>query len=300
MKTEPRYPWIWPAIAFGAIAISFVSVGLRSMREESLGLHKSLDLDLIHTMRLALLASSEAQYSSLITRDTQRAQELARQSEHNFEALKQARTELEAELPTQIETRYMQRIDSCIAALEKLRTKLSGLSSQNTNRRAYDLATGSGFDLLQEIDREVQNWIESPDLEPRAAERKSLYELRLSLLRIQSLLIPHIFEQEDERMSQLEADMQAERNRIDKSLQELATNATLLEQRSWLASKLDRYWQLNGEIIELSRANSNIQSESLALNEYRDAQLDCESALVDLQKQIEALIPASVIPKGRM
>jgi len=109
-------------------------------------------------------------------------------------------------------------------------------------------------------------------------------------LRIQTLLPPHIAEESDKRMDELEALMTTEDTQVRQNLESLAALPKVRTDPDLAAAKA-RYAEfshLRAQIVALSRENSNVRSLSISLNQKRKAMLVAQAALSALQEAILA------------
>ncbi len=110
--------------------------------------------------------------------------------------------------------------------------------------------------------------------------------------RIQALLPLHISEAGDQRMDELEANMTKEDQRVRshlKSLDEVLgpSSPDLEKARSGYA----RFTELKGQILDLSRQNTNVRSLIISLNQKRKATQICQDALIALDLAIRQEAP---------
>jgi len=114
-------------------------------------------------------------------------------------------------------------------------------------------------------------------------------DARIRALRIQTLLPPHIAEESDQKMDELEAQMAQEDQEIRKDFEGLAS---LLKPagNSDLETAMSRYAKFNeikAQITRLSRENTNVRSVVISLNQKRRVMLMCQDALAALEQAIE-------------
>ena len=155
--------------------------------------------------------------------------------------------------------------------------------------KAYGLLFGPAADTLAEMDaalaRLVARQADQPD-----AKRAVLLALgaRIGALRIQTLLAPHIAEESDARMDQLEGSMAREDAQVREDLDGLAAlpqldgDADLAVARS----RFLRHGELKARILSLSRENTNVRSLALSLNQERKAMASCLGASSALRQTI--------------
>lgn len=111
----------------------------------------------------------------------------------------------------------------------------------------------------------------------------------IGALRIQTLLPPHIAEPNDQRMGELEALMSQQDEVVRSDLASLAALPNLAG-RADLTLAASRYAELRAlreQVLALSRANTNVRSLSLSLDQKRKTMLRCHDALSRLRDAIE-------------
>lgn len=262
---------------------------------------------LVNAMRLSLAAASEAQNSAVMSTGEQDAKTFADEARLATAALEGGRIELERllkEHPRPPEIVLMERVAQTLHEFHQIDEQLLDLASQNSNRKALSLAFGPAMKLLNEMDESLSRIIaddtELPsDIRPRVVQLVG--EVRVGLLRMQVLLLPHIAEASDKKMHEFELQLSA----IDKKVRDhFAALSALLPERekSILATTTSRYAEfetLKSEIIKLSRENTDLRAVGIALKEKRKAMLACQDALVALEHAIRAEPIAPTIPSGR-
>ena len=114
------------------------------------------------------------------------------------------------------------------------------------------------------------------------------YGAEISGLRLQTLLPPHIAEQSDQKMDEMEALISKEDQVIHMDLDKL-TGIAKNHPNPDLAkavSSYDRFSQIKTRILALSRENTNVKSLSIALNQKRKVMFLCQDTLTRLQQAI--------------
>jgi hypothetical protein len=121
-------------------------------------------------------------------------------------------------------------------------------------------------------------------------------ETQNAALRIQILLAPHIAEESEKKMDELEAAM-AERDEVVradltrlKAVRDLSGDPDLEAAESGYA----RYGSLRTQILSLSRKNTNVRSTALSLKDNREALRACQGALDALEQAVRAEQPTQV------
>ena len=114
------------------------------------------------------------------------------------------------------------------------------------------------------------------------------YDTEISCLLLQTLIPPHIAEESDQKMNELEVLMNKEDKQIRKNLDEL-TVLQKLKQNANLATAVSSYAlfsKIKTRILALSRENTNVKSLSISLNQKRKVMLLCQDTLDKLQQAI--------------
>jgi hypothetical protein len=107
--------------------------------------------------------------------------------------------------------------------------------------------------------------------------------------RIQALQTPHIAESSNERMDAIEERMESCHRQLEEALAALAetvdpgSRPRLAEARA----AAEQLWEVNRQIIPLSRQNTNVRSLSLSLGRKRVVTAQCEQLLEALQTTVD-------------
>ena len=110
---------------------------------------------------------------------------------------------------------------------------------------------------------------------------------RLGVLRIQVLLAPHIAEESDTKMDQMEALMSKEEALVRNALDGLGALAKGNDANLGKATaEFARYEDIKTRILVLSRENTNVRSLALSLNQKRNALALCMDALGALKAAV--------------
>jgi len=163
------------------------------------------------------------------------------------------------------------------------------LAVKNTNLKAYGLLFGAAASALSEMDTALSRVIAK---HAESADAKRVMQLafgaRLGALRIQALLSPHIAEESDQKMDQMEASMGKEEVQVRKDLDGLTTLAKLPGDADLVAaaSQFSRYEEVKARILSLSRENTNVRSLTLSLSQKRKAMALCLDSLNALKLAI--------------
>ena len=174
---------------------------------------------------------------------------------------------------------------------ESLSVWVSALAVTNTNLKAYSLDFGPAATALQEMNAALGRLVAATIDAPAANSiLRLVFGAQTGALRIQTLLPPHIAEEDGTKEDELEARMATDDAQVRKSLAGLAALPKFSADPD-LATATARYAefsQLRAQIIALSRANTHVRSLSISLNQKRKVMRVCQAALQALQAAIQA------------
>ena len=310
MKTRAGFnDFIWMAAgAMIMLAIMLVALYLHEEQNPAAQLaFKAKRVQLVEQMRLALAWASEAEKSAVMATTDQDSQSFADQARAQVAAVERGRKELEELLQTggtKTEQDLLAQFSQAFAEFQRIDQDLLDLAVQNTNLKAFSLAFGPAAEALTEMDAAlspvVAQYVSSTS--PDARQVMALADdARIRALRIQTLLAPHIAEESDQKMDELEARMATEDLEVRKDLEGLAS---LLKPGGspdieTATSRYARFGGIKTQIIKLSRANTNVRSLALSLNQKRKVMLMCQDALAALEQAVqqEPIAAAPVPPR---
>jgi hypothetical protein len=156
---------------------------------------------------------------------------------------------------------------------------------KNTNLKAYSLLFGEAAETLEEMDAALSRVIAKHANSTEAKRVMAMaFDARIDVLKIQTQLAPHIAEESDEKMDQMEIPMRQEETQIRKDLAGLASTARPRgdPDLATAVSQFARYEEIKTRILALSRENTNVRSLALSLRQKRNAlalSLDALNAL---------------------
>jgi hypothetical protein len=180
------------------------------------------------------------------------------------------------------ETRLLEEFAARFAEYKALDRRILDLAVENTNLKAQRLSFGPAQAAADAFRDSLEAVV--PARDPWRV--KALVATAVSAVReIQVLQAPHIAEPEDASMTRLESLMAAAEAVARKAIDTLPA---LVEPASrprlaTAATTLDRFMDLNAQIIALSRRNTNVRSLALSLDQKRKLTRPCEETLRALQ-----------------
>lgn len=249
-------------------------------------------LQLVTAMRLNLVAAEEAEKSAVLADTDEASQSFAQESRARSQAVENDRAALEGLLaqggsPSQ--KRLFLQFSQAFAELRKIDQDILDLAVRNTNLKAFAMAFGPAARVLDEFNQNLAALADANLSFPWAQDvLLQAFKAQSAMLKIQTLLAPHVIEASDEKMDRLEADMSRNEAEASQALEALA-GFDPLEGRESLAqarAAFTRYQELKGQILALSRENTNVRSMTLSLSTKRKVSAVCQEALAALEEDL--------------
>jgi hypothetical protein len=254
---------------------------------------KARRVDMVAQISLTLASASEAEKSAVLAVTDQDSQTFADQARAATVEVERERKELEKLLAgsgANDEKDLFAQFSKAFADFQRVDNELLGLAVKNTNVKAYSLAFGPAADAVKEMDNALSRLAAKSAGSPAAKNMTTLaFGAQAGALRIQTLLAPHIAEENDKKMDEIEAQMAREDGLVRKNLAGLAESQKLrggpdLEKA---AAGYARFSEIRKHILVLSRENTNVRSLSISLGQKRKASLLCQDILSALKQAIE-------------
>ena len=286
--------FLW--MAAGAAVLAVVTLMARHFgTEQDLGEQRARHtrkIELVNAMRLALASASEAEKSAVLAVTDQDSQTYADQARAVSADVERRRQELDALLKedgTQGERDFLGQFSKAFTDFQRIDSELLTLAAKNTNLKAYGLAYGPAAVAVREMDAALSRLMAKA---AGAAPTEDVMRLSLGALtgalRIQALLAPHIAEESNEKMDELEARMAEQDREVRKDLVALATVQKVGSDPDVKAasSAYDRFGEVRTQLLTLSRENTNVRSVAISLNQKRKVTILCQGALEALQQAV--------------
>jgi hypothetical protein len=305
-SNESSLPWL---IAGVVSLVLLLVLGWHFHRDTSPAqelANKASRVDLVGRIQLDLASASEAEKSAVLAITDQASQTFADQAREASARAAQEQRELSSLLTgagSQHEKELFAEFAKAFGNLQLVDDEVLALAVKNTNLKAYGLLFGPAADTLAQMDAALARV---------AAKYSSLtdgkqvllmaFGARIGTLRIQAQLAPHIAEESDAKMDQMEADMAKEEVQIRQDLDGLKALATVTSDGDLATARSSyvAYGELKARILPLSRENTNVRSLALSLNQKRQAMVLCLDALNALKQEILAEPIAGVTTYGRL
>jgi hypothetical protein len=256
---------------------------------------KARRVELVERMRLSVALASEAEKSAVMAITDEDSQIYADKARAATAIVEQGRRELEQLQQsggTRDEIAFLTQFSGAFAEFQRIDKGLLELAVENTNLKAYSLAFGPAAEVLNEMDAALARIAAASGNSPSADDIKSIRladDARIAALRLVSLLPPHIAEESDQKMDEMEALMAKEDQAVRQNLEGLAALPRLggNPDLSTANVRYTRFTELRTQILKLSRENTNVRSLNISLSEKRKIMMVCLDALAVLEQAIE-------------
>ena len=249
---------------------------------------------ILSQMRVNLIKSVEMEKNAVMALTDEESQVFADRSlaasaevEQN---LKQLNSLIDA-APMQDERNLVFEFNNCWTELRKLDQVILEHAVQNTNLKAASLSREKGAEAMQRFEHalnEVRKSYSGTPNEGRVA--RLIFHAITAGLKIYNLHSFHIAEAGDEKMDQIETQMEAEEDEASKSLDELASIVGEKSRHALLQAKtaFSEFMEVTAKVIKLSRQNSNIKSLELSLGKTRKVTAQCDEILAAFQEAVQS------------
>lgn len=229
--------------------------------------------------RAVMAETDEA--STAFAREARRATELAQNDADTLAALLQ-------DLGFSPEVAMLEEFRSKFAESRSLDREILDLAVENTNLKAQRLSFGPAQQAVDAMRDSLDAIVRSAPAR-NDWQLKALAETALASAReVQVLEAPHIAEANDAEMTRLEERMATADAAAREALRALdgLVTAQSRPHLSSATSAFERLVGVNGQIVRLSRRNSNVRSLALSLNQKRTLAAACEASLRALQEAL--------------
>jgi hypothetical protein len=295
MSLKPRFADLLWMTAGAAILLVVVLLVLHFNKEpdptEQLAF-RARRLEMIAQMRLSLASASEAEKSAVIAVTDSDSQTYADQAHAATANVEHGRKDLEELLNaggTQKEKDTLARFATAFVEFQRIDSELLALAVKNTNLKASVMTFGPAADALKDMQADLSRVIAKTATDSSARDVALLaFGAEIGALHIQALLAPHIAEESDAKMGELEAQMATHDQEIRKAFEGLTAIAGLANDSDVAAAAANytRFNELRARILALSHENTNVRSIAISLDQKRAIARTCQNALDALQQAI--------------
>ena len=255
---------------------------------------KFIKVDLLSTMRIHLLEAIEAEKNAVLAITDEASEGFAAQARQAADGVESSRKEIESiihqeKLPR--ETEMINEFNSCWAHYRKLDETILDLAIQNTNLKAQKISATQCAQELEHFEASLNRLIHRNTNGSQCNKAVMLsYEALTAGLNIFALHKPHIEEADDQEMDKIEQSIKSYDESARKALGSLRSIAGLSDNEDLKNAETayERFMNLTGEVLKLSRMNTNIKSADLSLGKIRLISSQCQEILTNLQETVQA------------
>jgi hypothetical protein len=283
-------PW---AVLLVVLAV-FTLIGLINRQGSSPLETRFRKVDLLATMRIQLLEAIEAEKNAVLAITDETSEEFAARARQAAGGVEKSRKEIESIIfqdKNPRETELINEFNVCWLQFTELDGRILELATQNTNLKAQKISAmqcAQEMDLFEaSLNRLIQRNMNDGQCNEVVVHS---YKALTATLNIFALHKPHIEAAEDQEMDKIERRMKSHAESARKALNTLRLIPNLRgdEDLKNAESAYERFMSLTGEVLRLSRMNTNIKSTELSLGKKRLVSTQCQDILATLQETIQA------------
>lgn len=300
MRQSPNAPNTYRlVIAVAAIATALGCGDVNTaLHQQSEARHLAADLEVQFTK------AADASNRAVLATSDEIAQAAARDAEQATRAVQQDVDALRALLSTlnySEESRALESFTARFAEYRKLDEQILGLVVEQTNVKAQQMAFGPAREAADTLRSALDDL--APSTQAEAWHVKALAATAMAAVReIQAIQGPHIADADEAGMDEKEKRMAAAEAAARRALDDLTPLAAAASRSRLTAARsaFDRFIALNGELVTLSRRNTNVRSLALSLNDKQKLVAPCEASLRELRDALgKRGYPAGRVPPPR-
>jgi hypothetical protein len=176
------------------------------------------------------------------------------------------------------------------AAYRELENHIRDLALANTNIKAQRLLFGPLDEAASRTASAARDLADAVPAASRWQARAHAAEAAAALKTVEVIDGRHIAEQSDETMTRMEAAITSAQGDARRALADLEALVPAASRRraADVRASLDRFDELNAQLVALSRTNSNVKSLALSLDQKGRLAAACENDLRALERAIAA------------
>jgi hypothetical protein len=186
------------------------------------------------------------------------------------------------------ETRCLEAFTARFAAYEALDRRILDLAVENTNLKAQRLSFGPAQEAADAFRDSLKAVAPALPAKDRWHVEALVATAVATVREIQVLQAPHIADADAEVMTRMERRMATSAAEARSALETLAAlvGPSSRPRLGAATAALDRFMDLNAQIIALSRRNTNVRSLALSLDQKRTLTTTCEESLRALREAL--------------
>jgi hypothetical protein len=242
-------------------------------------------------LQVQLTKAADASNRSVMSDNDEASAAAAREAGHAAEEVLRSSQQLRSiwqSMGYSEELALLDAFDARFAEYRMLDGEILSLAVENTNVKAQRLSFGPASEAALAF----RTTIDAAAKAARPADSSRADAVaagaRAAVLQIQVLQAPHIAESDDLAMTRLEEQMAASERMARQALDQLRAllPPSSTAQLTAALATLDRFMMLNGEIVMLSRRNSDVRSLALTLGRKRAVIAQCEDQIRALRETL--------------
>jgi hypothetical protein len=241
-------------------------------------------------LRAAFLEASDAASRAVLWKTDADSADAAREAETATRTAEGSLARLEPLLQSlgyKTEIASVERFKTLFAEYRQLDKELLGLAVENTNVKAQQLSFGPGRRAADEFSAALAR---AAGANPSADLEANILAARSAVLEIEVLQARHIAEADPDVMTQMEQQMTKDVNearaRLGRMKRTTGAGTVLAAALDEAASALDRFEDVNRQLIALSRQNTDVRSLDLMLGRKRVVTAACRDELRLLESEL--------------
>lgn len=244
---------------------------------------------LVAEMRVDFAKASDASDRAVMADTDADSEKFARESELHADAVQADAAKLAArlsDLGNRTEADLLSVFQERFARYRTLDHAILVLAVENTNLKAQSLSFGPVRHAADELSAALDVVVTAVPAAGRCRADSLAARAKLAVREIQILQAPHIAESQDAEMDRLEKQMAERKSAAHAALESLASTAAGAAARTALdraSTALDDFDRSSGQLIALSRANSNVRSLQLTLRQKPALTASCDESLGALE-----------------
>jgi hypothetical protein len=282
-------PWLLTFALLGAFTLFSYYRGSSNSFEMELR-----KVDLLSTMRIHLLEAIEAEKNAILSITDEASKDFAGQARQAADGVENSRKEIEAIIHQEKHTQEIKIINDfnvCWSQFRKLDETILALATQNTNLKAQMISSTQGAQEIEHFEKSLNYLIHrnTNNNTPCNDTVMLSYDALTATLKIFALHKPHIEEADDQDMDKIEQTIKSYDESARKALGSLhsMTDLSNNEDLKNAETAYERFMNLTGEVLRLSRMNTNIKSAELSLGKKRLISSQCQDILSTLQDTVQ-------------
>lgn len=252
-----------------------------------------MKVDLLSTMRIHLLEAIEAEKNAVMAITDEASESFALQARKAADDVENSRKELESIIQQEKrprETEMLNDFNICWSQFRKVDETILDLATQNTNLKAQKISATQGAQEMEHFEQSLNRIIHRNTNNLCNDAVMLSYEALTAGLKILALHKPHIEEANDQEMDKIEQSIKSYDESARKALGSLCgiVDPSGSEDLNNAEAAYEQFMNLTGEVLRLSRMNTNIKSAELSLGRKSLISSQCQEILATFQETVQA------------